>query len=63
MEMKRLLHIGTAAALSTGLALEQEVLFRLYGTRDGLEGIKDLPGYRSEYGSQARRSCDPIPQT
>jgi enoyl-CoA hydratase len=39
-EIKRLLRIGPDAALPTGLALEQEVLFRLYNTRDGLEGIR-----------------------
>ena len=39
-EMKRLIRIGTDAALPTGLALEQEVLFRLYNSHDGLEGIK-----------------------
>jgi enoyl-CoA hydratase len=39
-EIKRLLRISADAALPTGLALEQEILFRLYGTRDGLEGIR-----------------------
>ena len=38
-EMKRLLRIGVDAALPTALALEQEVLFRLYGSADGQEGI------------------------
>jgi len=39
-EMKRLIRLGPDAALPTGLSLEQEVLFRLYHTRDGLEGIR-----------------------
>lgn len=39
-EIKRLLRISADAALPTGLALEQEVLFRLYNTHDGLEGIR-----------------------
>lgn len=39
-EMKRLLRIGADAALLAGLALEQEVLFRLYSTHDGAEGIR-----------------------
>ncbi len=39
-EIKRLLRISPDAALPTGLALEQEVLFRLYNTHDGLEGIR-----------------------
>jgi enoyl-CoA hydratase len=39
-EIKRLLRISTDAALPTGLALEQEILFRLYNTHDGLEGIR-----------------------
>ncbi len=38
-EMKRLIRIGADAALPTALALEQEVLVRLYGTADGQEGI------------------------
>ena len=38
-EMKRLLRIGADAALPTALALEQEVLFRLYCSADGQEGI------------------------
>ena len=39
-EMKRLIRIGADAALPTGLALEQEVLFRLFNSRDGQEGIR-----------------------
>ena len=38
-EMKRLIRIGADAALPTALSLEQEVLFRLYETDDGQEGI------------------------
>jgi enoyl-CoA hydratase len=38
-EMKRLIRIGPDAALPTGLSLEQEVLFRLYSSEDGQEGI------------------------
>ena len=38
-EMKRLVRIGADAALFTALALEQEVLFRLYCSADGQEGI------------------------
>jgi len=38
-EMKRLVRIGADAALPTALALEQEVLFRLYCSADGQEGI------------------------
>jgi enoyl-CoA hydratase len=38
-EMKRLVRIGADAALPTALALEQEVLFRLYCSDDGQEGI------------------------
>jgi enoyl-CoA hydratase len=38
-EMKRLIRQGPDAALPTALAFEQEVLLRLYGTRDGQEGI------------------------
>jgi len=37
-EMKRLLRIDADAALPTALALEQEVLFRLYCSADGQEG-------------------------
>jgi enoyl-CoA hydratase/carnithine racemase len=38
-EIKRLLRLGTDASLPVALALEQEVLFRLYGSADGQEGI------------------------
>jgi enoyl-CoA hydratase len=37
-EMKRPIPIGADAALPTALALEQEVLFRLYCSADGQEG-------------------------
>lgn len=46
-EMKRLIRIGTDAALPTGLALEQEVLFRLYNTEDAAEGIRAFVEKRS----------------
>lgn len=39
-EMKRLIRQGVDAPLATGLSLEQEVLFRLYHTHDGVEGIR-----------------------
>ncbi|MEO1439658.1 MAG: enoyl-CoA hydratase-related protein, partial [Chloroflexota bacterium] len=39
-EMKRLIRVGLDGALLVGLSLEQEVLFRLYGTLDGQEGIQ-----------------------
>jgi len=39
-EMKRLIRQGVDAPLATGLSLEQEVLFRLYHTQDGQEGIR-----------------------
>ncbi len=39
-EMKRLMRQGVDAPLATGLSLEQEVLFRLYHTHDGQEGIR-----------------------
>lgn len=39
-EMKRLIRIGADAALPTALALEQEVLLRLYTSNDGQEGIE-----------------------
>lgn len=39
-EMKRLMREGLDGALETGLSLEQEVLFRLYQTHDGHEGIQ-----------------------
>lgn len=39
-EMKRLLRLSPDAALPTGLALEQEILLKLYHTHDGLEGIR-----------------------
>jgi len=38
-EMKRLIRVGLDGSLPAGLSLEQEVLFRLYGTEDGREGI------------------------
>jgi enoyl-CoA hydratase/carnithine racemase len=38
-EMKRLIRQGPDAALPVAQSLEQEVLFRLYGTADGQEGI------------------------
>ena len=38
-EMKRLVRLGADAALPTALAFEQEVLFRLYCSDDGQEGI------------------------
>jgi enoyl-CoA hydratase len=38
-EMKRLVRIGADAGLPTALALEQKVLFRLYCSADGQEGI------------------------
>jgi len=38
-EMKRLIRQGPDAPLPVAQSLEQEVLFRLYGTRDGQEGI------------------------
>ena len=52
-EMKRLLRQGPDAALPVAQSLEQEVLFRLYGTRDGQEGIaafleKREPRFRGE---------------
>ncbi len=52
-EMKRLIRQGADAALPTGLAFEQEVLLRLYGTNDGQEGIdaflaKRDPEFRGE---------------
>ena len=39
-EMKSLIRIGPDSSLSTALSLEQEVLFRLYSTQDGTEGIQ-----------------------
>lgn len=39
-EMKRLLRQGFDAPLATALSFEQEVLFRLYNTHDGQEGIR-----------------------
>ena len=46
-EMKRLLRLGGDAALPAALSLEQEVLFRLYNTRDGQEGIDAFLAKRS----------------
>lgn len=40
LEMKRLLREGADAALPTALSLEQEVLFRLFDTTDGREGLR-----------------------
>ena len=37
--MKRLIRQGADSALPVALSLEQEVLFRLYGSEDGQEGI------------------------
>jgi enoyl-CoA hydratase len=39
VEMKRLIRQGVDAPLPTALSFEQEVLFRLYSTDDGQEGI------------------------
>ena len=39
-EMKRLIRQGQDMALPAGLGFEQEVLFRLYGSGDGQEGIE-----------------------
>jgi enoyl-CoA hydratase len=52
-EMKRLLREGGDAAIETAKSLEQEVLFRLYSTADGQEGIdafleKRDPQFRME---------------
>jgi len=38
-QMKRLIREGADAPIETAKSLEQETLFRLYGTRDGREGI------------------------
>lgn len=46
-EMKRLIRVGLDGSLPTGLSLEQEVLFRLYGTEDGREGIAAFVEKRS----------------
>jgi enoyl-CoA hydratase len=40
LEMKRLIQHSQDMPLETGLALEQEVLFRLYHTRDAQEGVR-----------------------
>jgi enoyl-CoA hydratase len=37
--MKRLIRQGADGALPLSQSFEQEVLFRLYGTEDGQEGI------------------------
>jgi len=52
-EMKRLIRQGADAPLPAALSLEQEVLLRLYGTRDGQEGVdaflaKRDPKFRGE---------------
>ena len=52
-EMKRLLREGADAGIETAKSLEQEVLFRLYSTADGQEGIdafleKRDPQFRME---------------
>lgn len=52
-EMKRLLREGAGADIATAKSLEQEVLFRLYSTADGQEGIdafleKRDPQFRME---------------
>lgn len=48
-EMKRLIRVGMDGSLPTGLSLEQEVLFRLYGTEDGQEGIAAFVEKRSPH--------------
>jgi enoyl-CoA hydratase/carnithine racemase len=52
-EMKRLIRQGPDGPLETGLSFEQEVLFRLYHSRDAAEGIhafvdKRQPEFRGE---------------
>lgn len=52
-EMKRLVRQGFDAPLPAALSLEQEVLFRLYATHDGQEGIsafldKRQPEFKGE---------------
>lgn len=39
-EIKRLLREGADAAMATALSLEQEILFRLYRSTDGREGVR-----------------------
>lgn len=52
-EMKRLIRQGPDSALASAQSFEQEVLFRLYGTSDGQEGIaafldKRDPNFKGE---------------
>lgn len=46
MEMKRLMREGADAPLESAKSYEQEVLFRLYSTADGQEGIDAFLGKR-----------------
>jgi enoyl-CoA hydratase/carnithine racemase len=49
MEMKRLIREGADAALPAAASLEQEVLFRLFRTADGQEGIAAFLERRSPH--------------